>query len=93
LSPRVYGPFKIVQKINDNAYKVEFPGTYGVSTTFNVADLSLYLDDELDINPRANYVQPREDDTDQGLCSHHPTMLVSHSTTLLLTLRQTSHHV
>ena len=33
LSPRADGPFKIVQKINDNAYKVELPGTYGVSTT------------------------------------------------------------
>lgn len=48
LSPRADGPFKIVQKINDNAYKVELPGTYGVSATFNVADLSPYLDNEAD---------------------------------------------
>jgi len=64
LSPRADGPFKIVQKINDNAYKVELPGTYGVSATFNVADLSPYLDDELDINSRTSSVQPGENDTD-----------------------------
>jgi len=65
LSPRADGPFKIVQKINDNAYKVEFPGTYGVSATFNVADLSPYLDDEPDMNSRTSSVQPGEDDTSQ----------------------------
>lgn len=64
LSPRADGPFKIVQKINDNAYKVELLGTYGVSATFNVADLSPYLDDEPDMNSRASSVQPREDDTE-----------------------------
>jgi len=67
LSPRADGPFKIVQKINDNAYKVELPGTYGVSTTFNVVDLSPYLDDEPDINSRASSVQPGEDDTEQDI--------------------------
>nr|GEW13337.1 putative reverse transcriptase domain, zinc finger, CCHC-type, aspartic peptidase domain protein [Tanacetum cinerariifolium] len=30
------------QKINDNAYKVELPGHYGVYDTFNIADLSSY---------------------------------------------------
>jgi len=67
LSPRADGPFKIVHKINDNAYKVELPGTYGVSATFNVADLSPYLDDEPNINSRMSYVQPGEDDTDQNI--------------------------
>nr|GEV15846.1 hypothetical protein [Tanacetum cinerariifolium] len=42
LHPRADGPFRILKKINDNAYKVELPGHYGVSDTFNVADLSSY---------------------------------------------------
>lgn len=46
LQPRADGPFKIVQKINDNAYKVQLPGDYGVSATFNVSDLSPYHDDK-----------------------------------------------
>jgi hypothetical protein len=62
LSPRADGPFKIVQKINDNAYKVELPGTYGVSTTFNVADLSPYFDDEAELDSRTSLFQPGEND-------------------------------
>ncbi|GJX91372.1 reverse transcriptase domain-containing protein [Tanacetum coccineum] len=42
LHPRADGPSRILKKINDNAYKVELPGHYGVSNTFNVADLSPY---------------------------------------------------
>lgn len=30
---------------DDNAYKVELPGNYGISSTFNVSDLSPYEDD------------------------------------------------
>ena len=40
--PRAKGPFEVLEKINDNAYKVDFLGDYGVSTTLNVADLSPY---------------------------------------------------
>ena len=40
LHPRADGPFRILKKISDNAYKVDLPGHYGVSATFNVADLS-----------------------------------------------------
>ena len=34
------GPFQIIERINDNAYKVDLPGEYGVNATLNVADLS-----------------------------------------------------
>jgi len=40
LMPRADGPFEILERVNDNAYKVNFPGDYGLSATFNVADLS-----------------------------------------------------
>ncbi|PKI75302.1 hypothetical protein CRG98_004342 [Punica granatum] len=40
LSPRGIGPFQVVAKINDNAYKIDLPGEYNVSPTFNVSDLS-----------------------------------------------------
>jgi len=43
--PRADSPFEILERINDNAYKVDLPGDYGVSATFNVTDLSPYLDD------------------------------------------------
>ena len=40
--PRGDGPFQIIEMINDNAYKVNLPGEYCVSTIFNVPDLSLF---------------------------------------------------
>jgi len=40
------GPYKIMQKIDDNAYKIELIGEMNISTTFNVVDLSSYIKDE-----------------------------------------------
>src|SRR3954465_12123719 len=40
LLPRGDGPFQVFERINDNAYKLDLPGEYNVSATFNVADLS-----------------------------------------------------
>jgi len=62
LSPRDDDPVKIVKKVNNNIYKVELSETYGISTTFNIVDLSPYLDDEACINSKANYVQLGEYD-------------------------------
>ena len=39
------GPFKVLEKINDNAYKLELSVDFGVSPTFNISDLSPYLDE------------------------------------------------
>jgi hypothetical protein len=33
------GPFKILEKINDSAYKLELPLEFRVSPTFNISDL------------------------------------------------------
>ncbi|KAJ1406726.1 putative gag-pol polyprotein [Sesbania bispinosa] len=51
-------------KINDNAYKVELPCSCGVSTTFNIANLSPYLNDEAESDSRASPVKPEEDETE-----------------------------
>ncbi|KAL0286503.1 UNVERIFIED_CONTAM: hypothetical protein Scaly_2792000 [Sesamum calycinum] len=36
LMPRGDGPFQVLERINDIAYKLELPSEYGVSATFNV---------------------------------------------------------
>jgi len=52
LMPRGDGPYQIIERINDNAYKVDLPGEYGVSATFNVSDLSSFdLGDDSRSNP------------------------------------------
>ena len=43
LQPRADGPFQVVCKINDSTYEIDLPSTYGVSTSFNVADLSPFF--------------------------------------------------
>ena len=46
--PRGAGPYKVVARINDNAYKIDLPSDeFGVSHSFNVADLSPYFRDDL----------------------------------------------
>ena len=62
--PRGNGPFQVMAKINDNAYKIDLLGEYGLSPTFNVADLSLFDagDDLVDL--RANAFQEGGNDED-----------------------------
>jgi hypothetical protein len=40
LHPRGDGPFQVLTRINNNAYKLDLPGEYNISVIFNVYDLS-----------------------------------------------------
>jgi len=53
--------FEVLERINDNAYKVDLPGAYGLSVTFNVADISPYFEDDHLANLRTNSPQQGED--------------------------------
>jgi hypothetical protein len=64
LTPRADGPFKIIEKINDNAYKLELPPEFGVSPTFNISDLRPYLGEEDALELRTTSIQEGEDDED-----------------------------
>ena len=48
----IWFPSQILEKIIDNAYKVDLPGEYKVSATFNVSDLSPFdVGEDLWSNP------------------------------------------
>ena len=52
LHPRRDGPFQVQERINDNAYKLDLPGEYNISATFNVFDLSPFdVGDDSRTNP------------------------------------------
>ena len=62
--PRDDGSFKVLKKINDNAYKLELPVDFGVSPTFNIADLKPYLGEAEELPSRMTSFQEGEDDED-----------------------------
>ena len=61
LQPRADGPFKVIRKINDNAYEIDLPSSYGASSSFNAADLSPFFGVE---ESRTTPFQEGEDDED-----------------------------
>ncbi|GJW59086.1 RNA-directed DNA polymerase [Tanacetum coccineum] len=74
LQPRGDGPFKVLKRINDNAYKIELPRHYNVSATFNVGDLTRYVppdDDDVDVvDSRSSPFLDGEDDADPSLATN-----------------------
>jgi hypothetical protein len=61
---RATGPFKILAKINDNAYKLELPPKFRVSLSFNISDLRPYLGEEDEMPSRTTSIKEGEDDKD-----------------------------
>ena len=51
----------MLERINDNAYKIDLPGEYQVSATFNVADLSPF--DNAGADSRTNPFEEGGNDT------------------------------
>src|SRR5215216_6346825 len=76
---RVDGPFKVLEKINDNAYKLELPTVFGVSPTFNIADLKPYLGEEDELSSRMTLFQEGEDDEDINTILTHTAPATIHT--------------
>jgi translation initiation factor IF-1 len=63
LMSRAADPFKILSKINDNAYKLELPPKFGVSLSFNISDLRPHLGED-EMPSRTTSMQEGKDDED-----------------------------
>jgi hypothetical protein len=64
LMSRAADPFKILEKINDNASRLELPVDFVVSPMFNFSDLLPYLDEEDEMPSRMTLIQEGEDGED-----------------------------
>jgi hypothetical protein len=54
----------VLEKINDNAYRLDLPADFGVSPTFNIAYLKPYLGEEVELESRTTQMQEGENDED-----------------------------
>jgi len=61
LLPRGDGPFHVLKKINDNAYKIDLPASYGMCNSFNVDYLSPFTSENT-LESRTTPFQGGEDD-------------------------------
>jgi hypothetical protein len=62
--PRADGLFKVLEKINENAYKLDFLVDFGVRPTFNIANSKPYLGEEDELESRTTQMQEGEDEVD-----------------------------
>jgi hypothetical protein len=52
LHSRGDGPFQVLARINNNVYKLDLPGEYNITATFNMSDFSpFYVGDDSRMNP------------------------------------------
>jgi hypothetical protein len=61
LMPRGDGPLRVLAKINDNAYKIDLPPSYGVSNAFNVADLLQFTSEDTSESRKTPFQGEKDD--------------------------------
>jgi len=76
------GLFQIIKRINDNAYKVDLSGKYGINVTFNIfliSLISLFCGED---NSRMNPLNERTNDTIQATPTDSLEVLIGSVTRL-----------
>ncbi|KAL0439288.1 UNVERIFIED_CONTAM: hypothetical protein Slati_2411800 [Sesamum latifolium] len=67
LIPKGDGPFRLLERINDNAYELDLPGEYGVSATFNISDLCPFYDADNEESMEIPFQEGEDDGNEEGI--------------------------
>ena len=70
LQARSAGPFKVLKRIGSNAYIIDIPSTYGISSTFNIEDLVSFKGPI--VVPSDPFEEPSQDHIDNPIIDPTP---------------------
>ncbi|GJZ46496.1 transposon ty3-I gag-pol polyprotein [Tanacetum coccineum] len=62
-----YGPYKILRKINDNAYLVDLPNTMSISKTFNVSNIYEFHSEDVNKGKHSRTSSSKERGNDEDM--------------------------
>ena len=75
LQARSAGPFKVLKRIGSNAYIIDIPSTYGISSTFNIEDLVSFKGPI--VVPFDHFEEPSQDHIDTLIIDPTPPPICS----------------
>ncbi|GJT07903.1 RNA-directed DNA polymerase [Tanacetum coccineum] len=78
LQPKKYGPYKILQKINDNAYVVDLPNTMSISKTFNVSDIYEFHSEDVNKGKHSRTSSSKEKGNDEDTINELAEEYIEH---------------
>ena len=88
LQPRGDKPLQVLERLNDNAYRIDIPGEYGVSSSFNVANLNPFVTGDDSEYLRENAFQEGGNDENPKIARIHGPMTRSKTKQSMDTLQQ-----
>ncbi|GKC34620.1 RNA-directed DNA polymerase [Tanacetum coccineum] len=78
LEPKKYGPYKILRKINDNAYVVDLPNTMSISKTFNVSGIYEFHSEDVNKGKHSRTSSSKERGNDEDTINELAEEYIEH---------------
>ncbi|GJY52873.1 hypothetical protein Tco_0444537, partial [Tanacetum coccineum] len=78
LEPKKYGPYKILRKINDNAYVVDLPNSMSISKTFNVSDIYEFHTEDVNKSKHSRMSSSKEMGNDEDTINEFAEKYMEH---------------